>query len=114
MVLLKHLSNFLRTLKMPLINCEINILLTWSEKRIIVNGNVENQGPKFAVTDTKICVPVAALSAQDSEKLLQLKKGFQRIINWNKYQSEPTLKTRNRNLSYLINPSFQGVNRLNL
>ena len=87
---------------MPLINCEINILLTWSEKRIIVNGNVENQGPKFAVTDTKICVPVAALSAQDSEKLLQLKKGFQRIINWNKYQSEPTLKTRNRNLSYLV------------
>ena len=114
MVLLKHLSNFLRTLKMPLINCEINILLTWSEKCIIVTGNVDNQGPKFAITDTKIYVPVATLSAQDSGKLLQLKKGFQRIINWNKYQSEPTLKTRNRNLSYLINPSFQGVNRLNL
>ena len=50
MVLLKHLSNFCRTLKMPLINCEINILLTWSSKCIIVTGNVENQGPKFAIT----------------------------------------------------------------
>ena len=87
---------------MPLINCEINILLTWSEKCIIVTGNVDNQGPKFAITDTKIYIPVATLSAQDNGKLLQLKKGFQKIINWNKYQSEPTLKTRNRNLSYLV------------
>ena len=53
------------------------------------------------------------LSAQDNGKLLQqLKTGFNRIINWNKYQSEPTLHTRNRYLNYLIDLSFQGVNRL--
>ena len=53
------------------------------------------------------------LSAQDNAKLLQqLKTGFNRIINWNKYQSEPTLHTRNRYLNYLIDLTFQGVNRL--
>ena len=42
----------------------------------------------------------------------QLKTGFKRTINWNKYQSEPILQTRNRYLNYLIDPSFQGLNRL--
>ena len=41
----------------------------------------------------------------------QLKTGFKRTINWNKYQSEPILQTRNRYLNYLIDPSFQGINR---
>ena len=40
------------------------------------------------------------------------KKGFKRTIYRNNYQSESTLQTRNRYLSYLIDPSFQGVNRL--
>ena len=53
------------------------------------------------------------LLALDNEKLLQqLKTGFKRTINWNKYQSEPTLQTRNRYLNYLLDPSFQGANRL--
>ena len=53
------------------------------------------------------------LSVQDNEKLLQqLKTGLNRTINWNKYQSEPTIQTRNRYLNNLIDPSFQGVNRL--
>ena len=52
------------------------------------------------------------LSAQNNAKLLkQLKTGFKRTINWNKYQSEPILQTQNRYLNYLIDPSFQGVNR---
>ena len=49
------------------------------------------------------------LSGQDNARLLQ---GFKRTISWNKYQSEPTLHTRNRYLNYLIDPSLQGVNRL--
>ena len=44
--------------------------------------------------------------------LYQLKTGFKRTINSNKYQSKPTLQTRNRYLNYLIDPSFQGINRL--
>ena len=57
--------------------------------------NYGNQKPKFTITDTKISVPVVTLSAQDNSKLLQqLKTGFKRTINWNKYQSEPTLQAQ--------------------
>ena len=45
-------------------------------------------------------------------KILQkLKSGFKRTINWNKYQSKLTVQEQNRYLDYLIDPSFQGVNR---
>ena len=77
---------------MPLINCEINIFLTWSEKFITVAGNYDDKEPKFAITDTKLYVPVLTLSAQDNAELLQhLKTGFKRTINWNIYQSETLL-----------------------
>ena len=53
------------------------------------------------------------LSRQENTKLLQqLKSGFKRVINWNKYLSKPKLLRINPNLNYLIEPSFQGVNRL--
>ena len=44
--------------------------------------------------------------------MLQLKSGFKRKISWDKYLAKPELLTRNQNLNYLIEPSFQGVNRL--
>ena len=56
MVPLKYLSNFWRTLEMPLINCEINLQLKWSKKCILVADTVANQEPKFEITDTKIYV----------------------------------------------------------
>ena len=65
----------------------MNILYNWKLWRSIT---------KFAITDKKLYAAVVTLSAQDNEKLLQqLKTGFKRTINWNKYQSEPTLQTRN-------------------
>ena len=95
---------------MSLINYKINIFLTWSEKCIIVTGDYGNEEPKFAITYTKLYLPVVTLSPQDKEKLLwQLKAGFKRTINWNKYQSEPKIYTRNWHLNPLIYPSFQGV-----
>ena len=98
---------------MPLINCEINISVTWSEKCFIVNRTADGQEPKFPIVDTNIYVLVVILSAQDNSKLLQqLKTGFKLTINWNKYQSKPTLQTRNRYINYLIDPSFQRVNRI--
>ena len=98
---------------MSLINCEINIFLTWSEKSIIVTGDYADREPKFAITETKLYVPVVTLLTVDNEKLLQQSKtGCKITINWNKYQSEPTTKTRNQYLNHLIDPSFQGVNRL--
>ena len=67
MLPLKYLSNLWKTLEMPLINCEINIFLTWYEKCIIVTRNYGNQEPKFAIADTKLYVSDVTLLAQDNE-----------------------------------------------
>ena len=107
------LSNFWGTLEMPLTNCEINLILTWSTNCVIVSTNVANQNATFEITDTKLYVPVVTLSTQDNSKLLQqLKSGFKRVINWNKYLSKSELFRRNPNLNHLVEPSIQGVNRL--
>ena len=71
MVPLEYLSNFWATLKMPLINCEINLIFTWSENGVIVYTNVANQGVTFVRIETKLYVPVVTLSTQDNAKLLQ-------------------------------------------
>ena len=110
MVRFKYLSNFWRTLEMPLINCEVNLILTWSSTCVITNSTGVG---RFAITDTKLYIPVITLSQQDNAKLLQqLKSGFKRVINWNKYLSKPELLAQNPNLNHLVEPSFQGVNRL--
>ena len=113
MVPLKYLSNFWRTLEMPLINCEVNLILTWSSTCLLVASNLEAHNATFAITDTKLYVPVVTLSTQENTKFLQqLKSGFKRVINWNKYLSKPELLVQNPNLNHLFEPSFQGVNRL--
>ena len=113
MVPLKYLSNFWRTLEMPLINCEVNLILTWSSTCVLISTNVQNQNAIFAITDTKLYVPVVTLSTQQNTKFFQqLKSGFKSVINWNKYLSKPELLAQNPNLNHLVEPSFQGVNRL--
>ena len=78
---------------MPLINCEVNLILTWSKDCVITNSTGEG---KFAITDTKLYVPVVTLSTQDNAKLLQqLKSGFKRTINWNKYESNIKIFAQN-------------------
>ena len=96
---------------MPLINCKINLI--WSTNCVIVSTHVANQNATFSIIDTKLYVPVVTLSTQENAKLLQqLKSGFKRVINWNKYLSKPQLLAQNPFLNHLIEPSFQGVNRL--
>ena len=113
MVPLKYLSNFWRNLEMPLINCEVNLILTWSSICVIIATGVQNQNATFEITDTKLYVPVVTLSTQENTKFLQqLKSGFKRVINWNKYLSKPELLAQNPNLNHLVEPSFQGVNSL--
>ena len=113
MVPIKYLSNFWRTLEMSLISCEVNLILTWSENCVIVSTDVAGQNATFAITDTKLYVPVITLSQQDNAKLLQqLKSGFKRVINWNKYLSKPEILAQNPNLNHLVESSIQGVNRL--
>ena len=98
---------------MHLINCEICHQLKWSKNCILVAGTAANQNPEFKITDTKIYVPVLTLSTQDNIKLFkQLESGFKRTINWIKYLPKTEHQAQNRYLDFVIDPIFQGVNRL--
>ena len=78
MVSLKYLSNFWRTFEMALINFEINLILTWSDKSVLFNST---KVITFIITDTELYVPVVTLSTQDNEKLFQQSKSdFRRSI----------------------------------
>ena len=96
---------------MSLIFSEIILNLSWSENCVIFSGKTEKT--KFEITNTKLYVPVVVLSGEDNiKRFKQLEFGFERTINWNKCQSEDENKEQNRHFNYLINPSFQRVNRL--
>ena len=95
---------------MSLINCEINLILTWSADCIISSSTGKS---KFAITDTNLYALAVTLSFQDNAKLLeQLKSGFKRTMNWNKYQSKVIINKKEPYLEYEVDPSFSGVNRL--
>ena len=97
----------------PLINCEVELILTWSADCVIIYINVANQVPTFTITERNLYVPVVTLSTQDNAQFLpQLKSGFKRTISWNQYLTKPELLAQNANLNNLIEPSFQGVIRL--
>ena len=99
MVPLKYLSIFWKTLKMPLINCKINLILAWFASCFITYASVENQVPTFAIADTELYVQVVTLSTQIN-------------ANGNKYQSKVIMQEWKLYLDYLVDPSFQGANRL--
>ena len=125
---LKYLSNFWRTLDIPLINWKVSLTLTWSEKCIITSKATREADPDadsavaginnptnatFEITDCKLYVPVVTLpSSAGNKPLEQLKTGFKRTNNRNKYRSEMSNQTKNNNLNYLIDPTFTNVNRL--
>ena len=80
---------------------------------LIIYTDIPNQNPTSTITETNLYVSVVALSTEDNAKLLsQLKSGFKRTISSNKYLPKPELLARNANLNHLIQPRFQGVNRL--
>ena len=119
---------------MSLINCEINLILTWSwsencvltskaaRDKFIGTGTDENPqyseinnptNATFEITDAKLYVPVVTLSTEDDNNFLeQLKSGLKRTIKWNKYRSEMTNQTKANHLNYLIDPIFTKFNRL--
>ena len=93
---LKCLSNFWRSLKMPLVNCKVELSLKWIENCVLtaaeIGANADDaagaDGATFKITDEKMYVPVATLSAEDNVKLVkQLNKGFKRPVYWNKYKA---------------------------
>ena len=84
---LKYLSNFWRSLEMPLINCKVELSLKWYENCIWSSAGT---AATFAITDTKLYVPVVTLKTEDNTKLSKLlSKGFKRPIYWNEYKVTP-------------------------
>ena len=82
---------------MPLINCKVELILTWFADCVIIYTDVADQVRTSTITETNLYVPVVTLSTQDTEKLLsQLKSDFKRKISWNKYQAKPELLARNQ------------------
>ena len=104
---LKHLSNFWRSLNIPLVNCEVELILTWFKNCVLIEKSTreanydadpnvyEINNPEnaiFEIEDTKLFVPVVTISKENDIKLLeQLKSGFKRTIKWNKYRSQMTI-----------------------
>ena len=88
---LKHLSNFWRGLDILLINCEVEVILTWSENCVLADMTVDADAnpailaplcATFKITDTKLYMPVVTLSKENNIKLLEkLKSGFKKTIN---------------------------------
>ena len=98
---------------MALINCEVELIFTWSVDCVIIYTNVANPVATFTITETNLYVPIVTLWTQDNAKLLpQLRSGFKRTMSWNEDLAKLELLARNTDLNHLIEASFQGVNRL--
>ena len=109
---LKYLSNFFRSLEMPLINCKIKLNLKWKKKCALSN---QAGDAVLIINDTKMYVSVFTLSKEDNKDFIeQQNKGFQRSIYWNEYKTKEKKEDGNANETKYISldPSFQGVNRL--
>ena len=109
---LKYLSNFFRSLEMPLINCKSKLNLTW-KKECVLSTDAGNA--VFVINDTKMYVPVVTLSKEDNKDFIeQQNKGFQRSIYWNEYKTKEINENADANVFKYINldPFFQCVNRL--
>ena len=109
---LKYLSNFFRSLEMPLISCNIKLNLTWKKQYVLSNQAGDGV---FIINDTKMYAPVITLSKEDNKDFIEQKnKGFQRSIYWNEYKTKELNSDADANVFKYINldPSFQGVNRL--
>ena len=114
---LKHVSNFFRSLEVPLVNCKTDLELTWHKDCMISSVNAAaNQVVSFMITDTKLYVPIVTLSTKDNTNLTkQFNKGFKRTIYWNQYVSKPFPKTPHKKTGitrFALDVAFQDVNRL--
>ena len=115
---LKYISNFFRSLEMPLVNCKIDLELTWHKDCMISSANAAaGQVVSFMITNTKWYAPIVTLSTKDNNNNLtkQLNDGFKRSIYWNQCVSVPFPETPHKKTGitrFVLDAAFQGVNRL--
>ena len=106
---LKYLSNFWRSLEMPLINCKVELSLKRYERCFLTATTTT---ATFRITDPKLYVSIVTLSIEDNSKLTKLlKEGFKRPIYWNKYKVTPNVNDV-KHIRELLDSSCQGVKRL--
>ena len=114
---LKYVSSFFRSLEMPLVNCKIDLELTWHKDCMISSANAAaGKVVSFMITNTKLYIPIVTLSTKDNNNLTkQLNNGFKRSNYWNQYLSKPfTEQAANKTgiTRFSLDAAFQGVNRL--
>ena len=123
---LKYLSNFWRSLKIPLINYKIELSLKWIENCVLTSAAIGADAnatgadsATFKITDAKLYVPIVTLSVEDSVKLSKLlSEGFKRSIYWNEYKViankivEIATNNEEKYIRELLDSSYQGVKRL--
>ena len=121
---LRYISNFWRSLEMPLINWKVELKLKWTKYCDFsaagahnVNGNVNDEingnNIIFTIKVAKLYVPVVTLSARDNKKLSKLlSEGFEISVYWNKYKRKTETKTTTNEYRYFLKSNFVGVNRL--
>ena len=86
---LKYLSNFLRSLEMPLINCKIHLELNWNNICVMYSAEANAGGNDRDATFVQLYVPIVTLSTKDNVNLTnQLNEGFKRPVYWNEYKSK--------------------------
>ena len=85
-VTLKYLSNFWRSLEIPLTNCKVHLELNRIEDWILSSAG---NSAKFKITDVKLHVPIFTLSTKDNVNLTKLSDRFKRSVYWNNYQTIP-------------------------
>ena len=96
---------------MSLINCKIELNLTWKKECVLSN---QDSAAVFIINDTKMYVPVVTLSKEDNKDFIeQQTRGFQRSIYWNEYKTKEINEDADANVFKYINldPSLQGFNR---
>ena len=117
---LKHLTNYWRSLEIPLINCKVELKIKWTKYCVSFlsaasadNDNVNPNNIIFTIKDTKLYVPAVTLSAKAKQKLSKLlSKGFERSVYWNDYKAKIENKNKPNEYRYFLESNFVGINRL--
>ena len=129
---LKNLSSYIFNLNFLMINTEIELILKWSQncvltERVIRKGKEATLNPaqgaiteintpsdlKFNITECKLYVPVVTLHEKYENKLFEnLKTGIDINYEWTRYRTQVINQTATNNLNFLVDPTFNNVNRL--
>ena len=120
---LKYLSNFWRSLEMPLTNCKVELSFKWIENCVLtsaaIGANADATGAgsaTFKITGVKLNVPIVNLSTEDNAKLSKLLvEGFKRPVYWNRYRligNKVVKIAAEKYIRELLDSSYQGAKRL--